>query len=71
MASCNSCGATITWAYTITGKAAPMERADDGTWIIDDEGITRQSKNPKDKPRYRSHFASCPQAQQWRGARRG
>lgn len=69
MASCGSCGATITWARTITGKAAPMERADDGTWVIDGDGVVRQAKAATNGPRYRSHFASCKDAAQWRKAK--
>jgi hypothetical protein len=43
-----------------------MELADDGTWIIDGEGVARQVKVATDAPLYRSHFASCAQASNWR-----
>lgn len=62
---CNSCGAVIAWARTVTGKASPMELHADGAWIIDDDGVMRPATFIAAK-RYRSHFASCPQAPQWR-----
>lgn len=73
MANCNSCGVEIVWARTVTGKASPMERADDGTWIIDDDGVMRQGNDVSLRlaggPRYKSHFATCVDAKKWR--RRG
>ena len=45
-----------------------MERADDGTWNIDDNGVMWKYRLPIDtgRPRYRSHFVSCKDAKQWR-----
>lgn len=70
MANCHSCGAEIVWCRTVTGKASPMERADDGTWIIVD-GVMRRPVGELDDmlPRYKSHFATCKDAAKWRKAR--
>lgn len=66
MARCKSCSAEVVWAKTTAGKATPMERADDGTWIIVDGVVKQATSEDLDKPLYRSHFSSCPQAKQWR-----
>ena len=63
---CRSCGEEIVWTRTTAGKTAPMQRADDGTWVIED-GVSRLA-TPDDEGmhRYKSHFATCPQASSWR-----
>lgn len=63
-ATCSSCGATIVWAKTLAGKSTPMEAADDGEWFIKD-GVAHRGQSVGVQ-RYRSHFATCPQASQWR-----
>jgi hypothetical protein len=72
MAECRSCGATITWAVTESGRRIPLDaqqsldgnmsevdRLADGTMVVAvvAEGL------------YRSHFATCPQADDWRRKR--
>jgi hypothetical protein len=62
---CRSCGAKIFWYYTASGKLMPVDAepcADgnlainyDGTVMVVGSGSGRQ-------PRYRSHFATCPNA---------
>lgn len=63
--TCRSCGAAIVWATS--------ERT--GEWVITDGKASHQGKAPASYgteytlPRYKSHFADCPQAEQWRRPR--
>lgn len=66
---CKSCGAAIVWAKTSMGKLAPYERDDaNGKWAVV-AGIARLLE-PTDVERFTSHFATCPQAAQWRKRRK-
>lgn len=72
---CRSCKAEIVFAvvYT-TGKAKPFEKDHAGEWVFENGLAKHVGKvDPQadlfatDKPqRYTSHFANCPQADQWR-----
>lgn len=72
--NCGSCRARIVWAkMERTGKAAPFEPDPEGEWIINAGGVASfQGKAPEFMPvenivpRYKSHFATCAQAKQWR-----
>jgi len=81
MARCRSCGASITWAWTLNGKRMPIdaEPVEDGNLEIaarNDEGepvvryLSGGDRNPLPGfdlvPRYVSHFATCPNAQDHR-----
>ncbi len=75
--ACRSCGARVVWVHFNGARGqltnAPLDAAPhpDGTiavenglaWVI-------RSDFPYEGPRYRSHFATCPQAAWWRGKRR-
>ncbi len=63
---CRSCGAVITWYQLASGKRHPF----DGTPVPElvqpagqDAGVFGQL----DTAVATSHFATCPQAKQWRG----
>ncbi len=71
MASCNSCGAAIEWAESATtGKSVPidLEPTKDGTlavvngkahaYTLEDLALKRERRT--------SHFATCPDAADWR-----
>jgi hypothetical protein len=73
---CRSCGAPILWAKTQQGRAIPLdlEPTADGniefTGVLD---IVRVHAAPADGDlfgtatnRRRPHFATCPQADQWK-----
>lgn len=66
MSRCRSCGAEIVWTRTLAGKTTPMEHAPDGTWVIIDGTARLANFGDGDAPRYKSHFAVCPQAASWR-----
>ena len=80
MSNCNSCGAPIRWAETTNGRRMPVnaEPDPDGNVVllypspgaalamIVDPGQTTLD----DAPRYLSHFATCPNADQHRKDRR-
>ena len=65
MSNCRTCGAPILWAVTGQGKRMPLDvdrrpvlvvegELDDGTAIVSQQAG------------YTSHFATCPQADDWR-----
>lgn len=74
--TCRSCGAAIVWATSErTGKHMPFVQDDTaGEWVITDGKASHQGTAPASYgehtlPRYKSHFADCPQAEQWRRPR--
>jgi len=57
---CRSCGAAVVWATTLGGKriqldidSVPPEQRGDRALVFDYQ-------------KHRAHFATCPQAKQWR-----
>lgn len=82
MSSCRSCGAEVRWAHTANGRAMPLdaEPVPDGNVVYtgrdvrNDRGVARpevrvEAQPPMfddGQPRYVSHFATCPNADQWR-----
>lgn len=74
MSACRSCGASIVWSVSATtGKRVPLdaEPRPDGNIELDDDGGTARYVDPDQpsldgRPRYVSHFASCPHASDWR-----
>jgi len=74
--NCQSCDAEIIWAVTASGAPAPYDlpSTDSGEWILafgDDLKLHSRHAKPEDvragTPRYVSHFATCPDAERWRG----
>lgn len=71
--TCRSCGAPIRWALTEKGKRMPLNVPADpaGTVIITGTNGTEYTcavvrTNAVPGERWTSHYATCPQAQQWR-----
>ncbi len=84
MSACRTCGAPIIWARTEAGKAIPMDAepvpvgtSPLGTFILERSGRRANSDPLMRAPdiadvgvdRFRSHFATCPDARQHRRAR--
>lgn len=73
MNACRSCGATITWVETRTGKRMPLDpdERSDGNVVIESDGKARvlPPGDPYTGPRYASHFSTCPEASAWRRER--
>lgn len=75
MANCRSCDAEMRWAISASsGKPIPLDVApcDDGNLVVETkhgESVARAA-TPDDKrlqrERFKSHFATCPQAATWR-----
>lgn len=79
MNACRSCAALITWARTERGGRMPLD-ADPydgpepgGLFVLRDAGspegplaIAVPPAAFPDEPLYRSHFATCPDADRWR-----
>jgi hypothetical protein len=76
MSACRSCGAPVIWVTMIeTRKAMPLdaEPVPNGNIVVDwrhhaGAVLTAEELAGPDElgRRYRSHFASCPQASEWR-----
>lgn len=82
--TCRSCGAPVIWGVSYTGRRMifDAEPAPDGEWYFEpgprpDEpraiGVGRSGALPLlgDGRLYRSHFATCPDAEEWRRKRNG
>lgn len=74
MSTCSTCGAPITWARTEKGdKSIPLDPAPaaNGNLVLGDGGVRAHLPlfDPPDIPRYVSHFATCPDADQHRRTR--
>jgi len=67
---CSSCGAPIIWAKSKAGKAMPVdaEPVRDGNVMLEQHGlrvtavVTGESMLPGVQTLYKSHFATCPNA---------
>jgi hypothetical protein len=78
MSTCRSCGAAIRWAVAVNGKRMPVDDQPmpDGNLILSDPtpgayAPTVAYVDPgalllDDPPRFVSHFATCPNADQHR-----
>ena len=75
MARCRSCSAPIRWARTEHGKRIPLDAepyaGDDprGLFVLREGGelaLAVPAGALEDEPRYRSHFATCPNAEEHR-----
>lgn len=71
-ATCRSCGAPVIWCLTANGKRMPLdaEPADDGDFVLAYGDPPLASRAPGrslfDEDLFTSHFATCPDADQWR-----
>jgi hypothetical protein len=67
VSTCRSCGAQILWAITANGRYLPVDADPDPSGSIRlhrSEGgdLLANVGGTDDGPLYRSHFASCPDA---------
>lgn len=73
--TCRSCGAPILWVHTAKGTRMPLDAEPvDGGNVTLSNGVAFVHGQPAlllDEPveTYVSHFATCPQAAEWRGKR--
>ena len=73
MSKCKRCGAPIFWAPTKNGKDMPVDEAPDrarGNLVLEN-GTVRVAAESDDDAffRYTSHFATCPNANEFRKKR--
>jgi hypothetical protein len=74
-AECRGCHQHITWAHTVQGHRIPLDpdQVPDGNVVAQADGrvrVLRSGETPDPAmPRYRSHFASCPNAARHRKPR--
>lgn len=74
---CRSCSVAVRWVDTDKGSRMPLDpdMCPDGNFVFTDpereEGTVRalgrmELLGPATRPRYKSHFATCPQSRTWR-----
>ncbi len=72
---CRSCNASIVWAKTFKGKLMPVDvhpSPDGNVLLYEETGLLRAEVQKGDDAKLkwvdyrRSHFATCPAADQWR-----
>lgn len=77
MSRCRSCEAEVLWTMTEHGKRMPLDAEPydgpepSGLFVLRGEGDTPQAvaATPESfpgEPLFRSHFATCPDANDWR-----
>jgi hypothetical protein len=64
-AACRSCDAPIIWADTVTGSRMPLDAEPIGKAILIEETIGG-GVNAYVKDTYRTHFDTCPNADEHR-----
>lgn len=78
MSNCRSCGAKVFFAkHVLTGKRMIIdsEPSGDGNIVIEPDGKARviagrlEHAMYADRDRFTTHFATCPNAKQWRKPR--
>jgi hypothetical protein len=68
---CRSCGAPILWALTDRGKRIPLDELPlaaipPGSFVVSGTGDELRASTVAPVPLYRSHFATCPNADEHR-----
>jgi hypothetical protein len=69
---CRSCGSSIIWAVTDSGKRMPVDarsHADGKLRLrVDSDGTVHvfYDTTTSPYPKFRAHFATCPDADGWR-----
>ena len=72
--TCRSCGAIIVWPITDSGRKMPVDSEPHPggnltVWAQGDVWRVSVIQGNWEGPRYRPHFATCPDAQSWRQPR--
>lgn len=68
-APCSTCGAPVHWGVTASGRRMPLDPGpDEGGDLVLEDGrfVAFEPLLHGDVPRYVSHFATCPDAEQHR-----
>jgi hypothetical protein len=78
VSACRSCGASVTWVVLPSGKRMPLDAVstDDGTHVMsgayapgEPHAVPVDLLTPASTPRFKSHFATCPDSKEWRKPR--
>lgn len=79
--ACRSCGAPLIWARTEKSRWLPLDAEPVTARFGASLFVLRERDQPKplavaipptvfpDEPAYQAHFATCPHADKWRGAK--
>jgi hypothetical protein len=69
-ARCRSCGAPIIWAFNANGRRMPVDYVpvSGGNLVLTERGPIYEVEyvEPTTELHYRSHFATCPDREEWR-----
>jgi len=60
---CRSCGASILWALTDAGRHIPLDAEGEARFVLD---VSEEPPRAVRTPTYVAHFATCPDADDWR-----
>lgn len=66
MARCKACDAPIIWAETENGNRIPLDAKSEKRFVLGREGSWGDTKVAAMKDTYTSHFATCPNANDFR-----
>lgn len=66
--SCRSCGATVLWVETESGKKMPLDAEPERRFVIE---AGHDPMRARLRNTYVSHFSTCPQAERWRKSEEG
>lgn len=68
MSACRSCGAPVRWVRMSGGRAIPLDPQPNaaGNVTLDADGVAYIGRNTQPGARYVMHFATCPDAADWR-----
>jgi hypothetical protein len=70
VSACRSCGASITWHPTPAGNLMPVDAEPvEGGNLVVVNGVALTAGMLDEGPRYVSHFATCPDADEHRHKR--
>lgn len=63
---CRSCGAPIVWGVTSNGKRIPLDAEPEVRFVFQDADDPKKLGGAMKT--YQSHFATCPDADDWRSS---
>lgn len=69
---CRSCGKDIVWGVSPAGKKIPLDADPEMRFFFqEDVALSDSGELVGAVKTYQSHFATCPNAEEWRGGSRG
>lgn len=66
---CKTCDAEIIWIVTPSGKSMPVDAKAETLWLLEPDGGQGGSARARPVQVRKSHFSTCPQADEHRRPR--